>query len=123
MSFEKGGQMALKKRKRTSAKLEFDESKEISVASKTGKVLYGSKSVVSELASGTLKMIIIANNTPKPILDKISNLNDSLETPVPLYVMHGSSWDLGSICGKPYWISTLGIIEVGDSSILKVITK
>lgn len=123
MSFDKRGQMALKKRKRTSAKLEFDESKEISVASKTGKVLFGSKSVISELASGNLKMIIIANNTPKQVLDKITNLNNCLESPVPLYTMHGSSWDMGNICGKPYWISTLGIIEVGDSSILKVIQK
>jgi large subunit ribosomal protein L30e len=122
MSYDRG-QMKLKRRKRTSAKKEFDESKEINVAVKTGKVLIGANCVLSELATGKLKLIIIANNLPQKSNDRLNIQNYSIEKPVPIYEAHNSSIDLGSACGKPFWISMLGIIEPGDSSIMKAIEK
>jgi large subunit ribosomal protein L30e len=122
MSYDRG-QMKLKKRKRTSAKKEFDENKEINVAVKTGKVLVGANSVLSELATGSVKLIILANNAPKKVTDRLNNLNYSLPAQVPIYITNNSSLDLGAVCGKPYWISTLAIVEPGDSSIMKAVEK
>ena len=120
MSYKRDPQK-LKKRKRTSAKLSFDENKEINVAVKTGKTLIGTKSVLRELSMGDLKLLIIANNTPKHILDKINLLNNCLETQVPIFTSKNSSWDLGAVCAKPFWVTTVGIKSAGNSSILKVI--
>ena len=119
MSYKRD-QQKLKRRKRTSAKKSFDESKELNVAVKTGKTLLGMKSVIRELSLGKLKLIIIARNAPKKVLDQIYLLNACLEDkPVPIFTSKNSSWDLGAACGKPFWISTVGILNEGDSSILK----
>ena len=120
MSFKRG-QMGLKKRKRTSAKATFDENKEINVAVKTGKVLIGSNKVLKELASGDLKLLVLANNTPKEKIEQLTIYNNCLENAVPVFVSKYSSKDLGAVCGKPYWIAMIGIQEAGDSSILNVI--
>ena len=101
---KKSNMMKLKRRKRTSAKKEFDEAKEINVAAKTGKVLIGTNKVMSELAMGNLQLIIVANNLPKRILDHFQSLNLCLKTPIPIYTAHSSSYDLGVTCNKPYWI-------------------
>jgi large subunit ribosomal protein L30e len=123
-SYDKRSQiMKLKRRKRTSAKKEFDEAKEINVAVKTGKVLIGTNKVLSELAMGSLQLIIVANNMPRTILDHIEALNLCLKNPVPIYTAHSTSYDLGATCGKPFWIGTIGIIEPGDSAIMKSIEK
>jgi len=124
-SYDKHSQvMKLKRRKRTSAKNEFDEAKEISVAVKTGKVLIGANSVLDAIAASELKLIVVANNTPKDTLEKIKALNLSLASPIAIYTSQfSSSHDLGAVCGKPFWISTIGIIEPGDSSLLKVLEK
>jgi large subunit ribosomal protein L30e len=124
-SYDKHSQvMKLKRRKRTSAKNEFDEAKEISVAVKTGKVLLGANSVIDAIASSDLKLIVVANNTPKDTLEKIKALNICQATPIAIYASQfSSSIDLGAICGKPFWISAIGIIEPGDSSLLKVLEK
>ncbi len=120
MSYKRG-QQKLKRRKRTSAKSSFDENKEINVAVKTGKTLLGAKMVIRELSIGSLKMIILAHNAPSEVKDQIKILNSCLENPVPIFISKNSSWDLGATCGKPFWISTVGILKEGDSSILKAV--
>ena len=120
MSYKRG-QQKLKKRKRTSAKLSFDENKEINVAVKTGKTLIGTKSVIRELSMGDLKLLILASNAPKQVVDKITLFNNCLETPVPIFISKNTSWDLGAVCAKPFWVTTVGIKNAGNSSILKVI--
>ncbi|MHA1767974.1 MAG: 50S ribosomal protein L30e [Promethearchaeota archaeon] len=120
MSYKRG-QQKLKRRKRTSAKSSFDENKEINVAVKTGKTLIGTKSVLRQLSMGDLKLLILAKNAPKQVIDKITMLNNCLETPVPIFTSKNSSWDLGAVCAKPFWVSTIGIMKEGNSSILKVI--
>ncbi len=120
MSYRRG-QEKLKRRKRTSAKSLWDEGKEINVAVKTGKILLGARSVTREISMGDLKLIVLSHNAPSEIKDEITLLNNCLETPIPVYNSKNSSWDLGSICGKPFWVSVLGVLDAGDSSILKVV--
>lgn len=115
------GQQKLKRRKRSSAKTVFDENKEINVAVKTGKVLIGTRSVMKELASGNLHLLILASNTPKEIQNEITMYNNCLEEPVPIYNSKNSSWELGAVCGKPFWIALLGVLDEGNSSILNAI--
>jgi large subunit ribosomal protein L30e len=119
MSFKRS-QMGLKPRKRTSSKASFDENKEINVAVKTGKVIIGSNKVLKEIASGELKLVILAENTPKDKVELLNIYNNCLDKPIPVYTTKSSSKDLGAVCGKPFWIAMLGIQEAGDSSIMGV---
>ena len=70
-----------------------------------------------------MALIILAKNTPQKTLDQINILNRCLETPVGVYVSKNSSWDLGAACAKPFWVSALGILDPGDSSILNAQTE
>lgn len=116
-------QQKLKRRKRSSSKSLWDENKEINVAVKTGNVLLGAKSVIREVSMGQLKLIIMAQNTPADIANQVKMLNLCLENPIPVYVSKSSSWDLGANCGKPYWVSVLGVLDEGDSSIMKALAS
>ena len=116
----KGQQRKIPRRKKSTKNL-FDESKEINVAVKTGDVLLGEKSVLSEMSMGSLKLIVLAKNTPRELKNKVKMFNNCLEEPIPIYTSRNSSWDLGAICGKPFWISALGVLNVGDSSIMEAI--
>lgn len=120
MSYNKKGQQRLKRRKRSSAKKSFDLNKAILVAVKTGKTLLGFKSVERELMTGTLKLILLARNAPDQVVNQINLLNQCLEDPVPVYTADMSSHDLGATCAKPFWVSAMGILKEGDSSILSV---
>ncbi|MHA2002154.1 MAG: 50S ribosomal protein L30e [Promethearchaeota archaeon] len=119
----KRGQQKLKRRKRTSAKSSFDENKEINVVVKSGKYRLGVRTVQRELSMGDLKLIILARNAPHDVVDQITLLNNCLDSPVPIHITNNSSWDLGAVVGKPFWVSIIGVIEEGDSSILKVVEQ
>ena len=115
--------MRMKKRKRSSAKSLYDPNKELSVAVKTGKTLIGYKQTARELAMGELKLVVLAHNAPDKVVNQIRLYNKCLEEPVPVFTSSNSSWDLGAILGKSFWVSCLGIIDEGDSSIIHTVEK
>jgi large subunit ribosomal protein L30e len=85
---------------------------------KTGKVIFGSKKTLKKLKNGKVKAIIVASTLKGDIIDdilyyaKISN--------IPIYKYPGSGWDLGTLAGKPFMISTIGIEDPGNSRILDI---
>ena len=123
MSYQRQGNLKKKRRKRTSAKSLWDPDKEMSIAVKTGKSRIGFKETIRELAMGELILLVLARNAPKDVVDRVSLLNKCLETPIPVFVSQNSSWDLGAVLGKPFWVSCLGIMAEGDSSILQTVEK
>ncbi len=95
-----------------------DIGKAIRMAVRTGKVILGSKRTIQLIKQGKAKLAIIASNCPDQIKNdleyycKLSN--------IPIYVYDGTSWDLGAVCGKPFMVAVMAIIEPGDSEILKL---
>ncbi|HIE14752.1 TPA: 50S ribosomal protein L30e [Candidatus Bathyarchaeota archaeon] len=98
-----------------------DISRSISIAVKTGKVLFGVKSALKSAMTGKARLIIVASNCHlKTRLDleyycKLSR--------IPLLVFKGTSIELGAVCGKPFTVSALTIRETGDSDILEIAVK
>jgi len=91
----------------------------ISSTVKTGKVVRGSKKVIYALLMGNPKLIILSENCAREIKDRIkyySKLSD-----IPCKTVSETSLELGSICGRPFPISTLAVIDQGDSDILAVV--
>ncbi len=95
----------------------MDLSKELKVAISTGKVEIGYKVSLKALNRKKAKLIVMASNTPESLSSRIKQ---AAGTEVPLYIFPGSSWDLGGVCGKPYPVTTIAIIDPGESSILQL---
>jgi len=99
----------------------IDFERELRIVIRTGKVDFGSKSAVKNAKLGKGKLIILASNIPEELKNDIfyySRLSN-----IPIYVFQGSSWELGSLCGKPFMVAALTIFEPGDSEILKLIEE
>jgi len=99
----------------------IDVNKAIATSVKTGKVLFGINNAVRNAKLGRAKLIILASNCPKILIDDITYYANFSDVPVVIY--KGSSIDLGIVCGKPFVVSALTIREPGDSDILKLIEK
>lgn len=90
----------------------MDIEYEIKRAMTTGKVAIGLKKTKKYLNQNLVKFVIYSNNSPyNDIAEKYN---------VPAYRFNGSNIVLGVVCGKPFGVSTLCIIEPGESEILRI---
>lgn len=85
---------------------------------KTGKVVLGSRRAVKAIKSGKAVGVIVANNIPKYLVEDILYYSRMGNIKVIKYA--GSSYDLGAILGKPFPVSVIAILDVGESRILEV---
>jgi len=97
--------------------MKVDLEKALRKALRTGTVYLGSKRTIKALKKGEAKMVVVAMNCPKDIREKIEKAN---KEKVPVLVYEGTNMELGAICGKPFSVAALAIIEAGESEILEV---
>ncbi|MBW9141692.1 MAG: 50S ribosomal protein L30e [Candidatus Aramenus sp.] len=88
---------------------------------KTGKVVIGSRRTLKKLKMGKLKAVIVASTLRGDIMDDI--VHYCKVSGIPFYKYPGSGWDLGTLVGKPFMISTIGVEEPGNSRILELLTQ
>ena len=84
-------------------------------ALKTGSVVLGPVRTEKCVSEGRARMIIIAGNCPSKIRTKITKNN----TPF-IHIFKGTSASLGNVCGKPFSVSTLAVVNPGESDILSL---
>jgi len=99
----------------------IDMDRAIAATVKTGKVMLGANNAVKNAKSGRGKLIIVASNCPRNIVNDVTYYAKLSSVPVVIY--KGSSIDLGMACGKPFMVSALTVREPGDSDILKAIRE
>lgn len=95
--------------------MDINVDKSLIKAVKTGKVIIGSKKAIELSASGDAKMVVLAKNCPEETRKKIE------ETDAPIYTYNGTSRELGPICGKPFVIAAMAVLDAGESDILSLI--
>ncbi|PIN85210.1 MAG: 50S ribosomal protein L30e [Candidatus Diapherotrites archaeon CG11_big_fil_rev_8_21_14_0_20_37_9] len=100
---------------------EIDAAKEIRRATDTGKVIFGTKESENSIKNGSSKVIIISNNTPQLVREKMVSLSGITGTPPFLY--QGSALDLGSVCGKPFPVSVMVVTDEGKSKVLDLVKQ
>lgn len=93
-----------------------DIQRAIRMVIETGKADFGARGARAHALRGTAKTIIIAANCPKDLKDEI--LNNCGKSGVPCREVAFSSLELGSVCGKPFPVSALSVIDAGASDIL-----
>ncbi|WP_424357374.1 50S ribosomal protein L30e [Methanocella sp. MCL-LM] len=92
--------------------MEIDLDKSLRSVVRTGKVLVGTKQAVKASKRGVAKLVIVATNCPDDVKKQIKESN------IPMYEFTGMSVDMGPICGKPYVVSAITVLEPGDSDIM-----
>ncbi|MEW5759914.1 MAG: 50S ribosomal protein L30e [Candidatus Thermoplasmatota archaeon] len=92
----------------------MDIGRELRVAISTGKVWFGIRQTQKALKNKNAKLVIFASNFEEKYIE-------SIKEKVPTYNFSGTNFELGAICGKPFSISVLTIIEPGESGILALV--
>jgi large subunit ribosomal protein L30e len=93
-------------------KMKINVDKSLIKAVKTGKVIFGANRTIDAAVKGSAKMIVLASNCPDDIKTKVQ------ATEVPVLEYEGTSVELGPICGKPFTIAAMAILDAGESDIL-----
>lgn len=78
----------------------------------SGKVTVGIKETIKQLKKKKIKLVIVSKNSPENDLEAVKGFK------VPVYTYKGTNAELGAASGKPFAISTLGVLEPGNSDIL-----
>ena len=92
--------------------------KAIRTAVDTGKTIFGERETLRAVRNKEIKLVVMAKNCPPDLerdLKHFAQLSD-----VFVYEFSGTGVELGSVCGKPFIISMLGVLEAGDSDILEL---
>ena len=87
--------------------------KELKKIISTGKVYFGVKQAKKALKNGEAKILIVANNCP----EKFEKVN------VPRIDFEGDGFELGALCGKPFNVSVVSVIDPGESGLPKMVKK
>jgi len=96
----------------------IDVDKAVATVVKTGKVFFGANNAIKSAKLGRTKLILVASNCPRNVMDDIKYY--ACISGVPVVIYKGSSIDLGVVCGKPFMVSALTVREPGDSDILRL---
>jgi len=95
--------------------MELEKSIRLTVDS--GDVVLGASKALKNALNGSAKLVLVAANCPRgPLLD-LRRFCELSKTPLVQYA--GSSVELGRVCGKPFPVSALSVLEEGDSDILQ----
>ena len=99
-------------------KMVVDANKEIRRAVDTGKVAFGFKQCQKELAKGNGELIIISKNMQPSEKEKLKHIAQIGEKKVVDYDKSGLV--LGSVCGKPFVVSAMIILDKGKSNVTEL---
>ncbi len=93
-----------------------DLARDIRLAVDTGKVALGYREVERSISSAEAKAVVIAEKGEKSRINDIKHMCNIAGIKVIKY--NDGSLELGMVCGKPYSVNALAIIDPGHSNIL-----
>ncbi|MES1911655.1 MAG: 60S ribosomal protein L30, variant 2 [Cercozoa sp. M6MM] len=93
----------------------------LALVMKSGEVLLGYKQTLKAIRNGKAKVVILSNNCPALRKSEIEYY--AMLAKVAVHYYSGNNIDLGTACGKYFRISTLSIIDQGDSDIITELTQ
>ena len=95
--------------------------RELKVALKTGKIVFGSKEVLKLIGMGKGKLVIMASNCPEFIKEHIKYY--AKLSGIPIYYAPYTSKELGEMCQRGHMVASLVVLDEGESEILKLIEQ
>lgn len=86
---------------------------------KTGKVEHGSKKAINSLLNDKAKLIIISSNCPRKLFQDVEHY--SKLSNIPVFRYNGTSLELGEVCGKPFVIASLTVLDLGSVNLADIL--
>merc|ERR1712224_317684 len=102
--------------KKSNKKILESINSKLQLVMKSGKYTLGYQSSLKSLRSGKSKLIIISNNCPPVYKSELQYYAMLSRTRV--YYFAGNNVELGTVCGKYFCVSSLSILEPGESDII-----
>lgn len=95
----------------------MDLNKEIRRAVDTGKVSFGYDSCKKIVLAGNGKLVVVASNLEQ---NRKETLNQLVQVEGKKLIEYpGTGLELGSVCGKPFVVSAMIVLEEGKSIIVE----
>ncbi|NCG43005.1 MAG: 50S ribosomal protein L30e [Euryarchaeota archaeon] len=92
----------------------MDLSRQLKNANTTGKLLFGQRQTIDACTRGEAKLIILAANCPTEYVDALHASHPE----VTKFRTTQVNRELGVACGKPFSVSTICVVDAGDSNLL-----
>ncbi|MCH1541025.1 MAG: 50S ribosomal protein L30e [Candidatus Poseidonia sp.] len=92
----------------------MDLSRQLKNAIATGNLLFGQRQTTASCDNGTAKLVVVAANCPESYTTKLRATHPE----VTMFRSNMVNRELGIACGKPFSVSTIAVIEAGDSDLL-----
>jgi|TARA_B100001758_G_C18202647_1_gene500662 large subunit ribosomal protein L30e len=97
----------------------MDLNRQLKNAIATGSLRFGQRQAIDACARGEAKLIIFAANCPTEFTDEL-HANHPEVTKFRAGMVNR---ELGIACSKPFAVSTISIIDAGDSDLLQLETN
>ena len=94
----------------------MDLKRAIRRAVDSGKVVIGTERSIKLALNGSPKAIVIAANCPTESKGDFVKFCEISK--IKIITFPGTSVELGTVCGKPYPISAMSVLEAGNSELL-----
>ncbi len=93
-----------------------DLNNDVRLAVDTGKVQFGHREVLRAINSSSAKAVVIAEKGKKQINEDL--YHTCKVAGIRVIAFKGSSMELGTVCGRPYSVNSMAIMDAGNSNIL-----
>lgn len=94
----------------------MDLNKSIRMAVDTGRVEFGTDRARKYALAGGAKAIVVSSNCPAPVRQDLEHYCSS--SGIPIIRFPGTGIALGTVCGKPFTVAAMSVVEQGNSDIL-----
>lgn len=92
----------------------MDISRQIKQGISTGKLVFGQRETLSACARGDARLVLIAANCPEEHVETMSSSHPN----IPVHRLNMVNRELGSACAKPFSISSVCVIDAGQSDLM-----
>ncbi len=97
----------------------MDVERALKTAVSTGDVRLGTNMAMKAVKEGKAKLVVIAANCPSAAEVQAAASTNG----VKVYVINVAGNELGTVCGRPFAVSALAVVEAGSSDILSILQK
>jgi large subunit ribosomal protein L30e len=92
----------------------LDISRQIKQGISTGKLVFGQRETLAACARGDARLVLIAANCPEEHVETMSSSHPN----IPVHRLIMVNRELGSACAKPFSISSVCVIDAGQSDLM-----
>ena len=92
----------------------MDISRQIKQGISTGRLVFGQRETIAACSRGDARLVLIAANCPQQHVEMMVNDHPN----IPVHRLAMVNRDLGSACAKPFSVSSVCVIDAGQSELM-----